>query len=46
MESMGVVEPAKNMYMSIGGKAGAEGKTPEQLLAAYSEAQSSAGACF
>jgi len=46
MESMDVVKPAKNMYMSIGGKAGAEGKTPEQLLAAYSEAQSSAGACF
>ena len=46
MKSKGVVEPTKNMYMSIGGKAGAEGKTPEQLLAAYSVAQSSAGACF
>ena len=46
MESMGVVKPAKNMLRRIGGKDGAEGKTSEQLLAAYSEAQSSAGACF
>ena len=46
MESKGVEKPPKNMLRSIGGKAGAEGKTREQLLAAYSEAQSSAGACF
>jgi hypothetical protein len=46
MKSKGVEKPPKNMLRRIGGMAGAEGKAPEQLLAAYSEAQRSAGACF
>ena len=44
MKAADVEDAPKNMAWRLGGAAGASGKTPAQLSAAYSKAQSDSGA--